>query len=258
MLRRSQLHENYQSPSAGVVGFFKMLSKPWIHVPMIFGICLILLVVLWLNPAIDKLDRDIKIPLHDADVASKDMINKINNLIEKLSDEVIDWLNGIEQEAYSAISTEIGKTLDTVYLNANLFLQNDLEYPINQFLKSLDSSIKEVDIPGFGVESTLVVFPPLYLPSIPYLPTDIMLIPVDLLGIEKPISPWVDQQMNQLHSIANSILQVGIWLVVITGLACMWGFGKAFVPHKVNEFFTHPDFYENQDKLPTQQNRPLP
>jgi hypothetical protein len=34
----------------GVSGFFGMLSKPWIHVPLVFGICLILLVTLFLNP----------------------------------------------------------------------------------------------------------------------------------------------------------------------------------------------------------------
>jgi len=242
-----------QVSGEAIGGFFKMLSKPFIHVPLTFGICLILLVTLFLNPNIDKLGTDIHKPLVEADIATAEFIGIINGFIESIPPKVIDWVNSEISLAWTKVRGTLKTTMYAMFLDINTVLVNDVETPINQFLAGLDNTLS-IEFPTFNSEDNPINIPAVFIPPIPNIPIQDLTIPTDLLGINKPISPWVNDRIQEMHDIANAILQFGIWLVVIPGIALCFGFGKAFVPRKVNEFFKHPGFYEqdNVDK-PIQQ-----
>jgi len=235
--------------SEAIGGFTKMLSKPYIHVPLTFGICLILLVVLFLTPQINKLQSEIHQPLIEADVATAAFIAEINGFIQTVPAEVISWVNTEIQVAWTKVRSTLKTTMLDLFGDVNTVIENDVEFPINQFLNSLDNSLS-ISFPTFGVEDSPISIPTVFIPNIPNIPIQDLTIPTTLLALNPPTSPWIDDRVQELRVIANSILQFGIWLVVLTGIALCLAFGKAFIPHGVNEFFKHPDFYEkdNVDK----------
>jgi len=142
-----------------------------------------------------------------------------------------------------------------MFLDINTILTDDVESPINGFLTSLDpggtiNPPLNIEFPRFNSEDNPINTPSVFIPPIPNIPVQDLMIPTNLLAINKPVSPWINDRIQEMHDIANSILQFGIWCVIIPGIALCWGFGKAFVPRKVNQFFEHPGFYEqdNVDK----------
>jgi hypothetical protein len=234
--------------SKSVANFFTTLLKPWVHVPLIFGICLILLVVLFLNPNITILQEQMKIPLVEADKATSEFISKINEYIVKIPKEAVDWLNSQLALGMAAIRTQVYPRMMTVLLEVNKVLAFGIQRPLNQFLVTLDASLGRVDIPLFTINENYLVVPEAFIPPIPPIPTEELLIPLDLVSLQKPISPWVDDRIEEMRDIANEILLVGIWLVIIPGIFLVWAMAKACIPHGVNDFFLRPDFYEATGK----------
>jgi len=233
--------------SEGVQGFFRMLSKPWVHVPLTFGICLVLLVVLFLNPNIQKLNTDMKTPLYEADVATSNFISQVNNFIQAIPTEAINWINEQEKKIWEDVTNFLDQMMFSLLYDFNEFIRNDIQNTINQLLLDIGDS-NTVTFPSFESQEVFFLIPRNLLPPIPYIPTDDLLIPTNLLNIEKPLSPWVNDIVGELQSISNSILIFGIWLIVLPGIVCLWGFLKPFIPRKVNNFFENPDFKEATNK----------
>ena len=103
------------------------------------------------------------------------MVDSINSQLEVIESRLQDVMDVTVQ---TNIFPEINQAITTV---------NDA---INHFLIDILQTGESVYIPTIPLDSISYNLPSHFMSKIPYIPTDEMLIPLDLVSLQKPISPW--------------------------------------------------------------------
>jgi hypothetical protein len=162
----------------------------------------------------------------------------------------------VVNEAIDTIQTEV---VNEAFLTAtdgiDLILQSltdrfrSVETVINDVLNAMGMtpiSINHlVDAASIGLDNLNLDI----VPRIPLVPTDALAIPLDCCSIEQAMNPWINDRMQELRDVAFVLLMISIVLAGLPTLKLMAVFGHPWIPHKVNEFFTHPDWNTEADEV---------
>jgi len=236
--------------------FFSKLTRPWINLPLLIGIIIICLTVIWLIPGIIILKNDIKKPLHNIDNALGLLRNDINNYTEKVpttvNNYVRKWQDIINNDVFTAFYNVMNQK---VLYNLNQDI-GQIQTPINQVLSQMGAGT--IQFPVLDLATLGVTTPNNWMPYIPPLNASDLQIPSGLFSVENSVGPWVDERMNDVDKILWRFLIVGIILVAIPGASLLCSLLYPFLPRRIDDFFLHPGFWDLDEQKQQQEELETP
>mmetsp|Transcript_3021 Transcript_3021/g.4094 ORF Transcript_3021/g.4094 Transcript_3021/m.4094 type:complete len:523 (+) Transcript_3021:92-1660(+) len=235
-----------KNTASGTVNVVEVFLRPWIHVPFIVGIILIVVVYVYLMLGIDYIERQINIPLKETDDAIRYIIGEFNEVVEDVPADINDFLVDQQDAIYTAASRSLDQSFDSIlgFMNS---IVGDVEDGINWVLDEMGAD--DINIPSFRRAQLGLTIPEQLIPYIPELDLSYLELPEDLIEVQATIGPWVHDQLNEVRKVAWYILVVGIVLVVVPGSVMFAHFIKPFIPRSVKDWFQRPDWMET-DYLP--------
>jgi hypothetical protein len=225
----------------------KELVKPWIHVPLIIGLIMTFVSLFFLFVAIDEIDQGIRIPIKETDKLVIKLFTEINEVSEQLPILVNRGINELQDQVVNeALLTALDGIDFILQALANRF--RSVETIINDVLSLM--SVPGINIDDY-IDAASIGLNNLNLdviPRIPLVPTDLLRIPLDCCSIETAMSPWIDDRMQELRDVAFVLLWISVTLAGLPTAKLIAVFVHPFIPHSVNEFFTHPDWNTEADE----------
>jgi len=220
----------------------KKMTKPWIFLPLLAGILIILAVWLLILIKLDEASTNIRKPLVEADIAIREFIDLVNNFTTYVVVKAEDFIDEYKDEITSNAIEYINKGLNDVLSSINT-VKDDFEQNLDEIV-NVKMDQKYVFIPTWDYTTLGITIPETFVPDLPKIDTSSLLIPRNLLSLENSIMPWVDSQLNHVRNVALIILYIGLCVAGLPALAILIACCKPWVPHRANEFFTDPKFYD--------------
>jgi len=239
--------KGFVSTAKGSVGAFRQLKKVYIFVPLALGIAMMCIVSLWAYQQIDELDAEIRAPLISCDLKIRIFLDRVNNFTTGVPEKAQTWIDQQQDLITSYAFGSIFTALDQILSSVNgyvLTVQDDINSIFSVF------SVPPITLPTFDERTLGITTPNQLIPHIPHLNLTNMMIPDTILSLNRSIGPWVDDQMNQIRSIATTTWWIGFCIMILPAVTVVCAFFRPFTPHPVEIFFLEPTFLEEEQETP--------
>jgi len=223
--------------------------KPWVHVPLIIGILMIIVSLMYVTPSINKVDQQIRLPLNKTDQAIMNVIYKMNDFTRQAPLEVKEfmdgWMDVVFISAFNAIQSLLND-FNGVLKDINDFVQDDVEPLVNNLMDAIGAP--HVAIPTWDQNTLRIGVPSEFVPSIPAINVDSLLVREDLISVQRAIVPWVDDRIAEARKVSSDIFWIGFGIAILPAISLILAFASGFLPKKFKKWMRDPGFHGSLKK----------